>query len=102
MGWDFDQIDALVHQSEKAWHREVQYIRDGRPGLAEQRHRTPITDRSEQICFGTVVTDGRGTLRSIELDPVAVTGIYEDDITDAIAGAVNATFTQRYPRTERI
>lgn len=85
---DFDRIYDHVREMNRDWNRTVQNIRDGRPELSDRLYRLEITGADTR--FGTVEIDGRGILRSIDLDAHRAAGVYEADVIGSVIIAANA------------
>ncbi|WP_378738784.1 hypothetical protein [Nocardia brasiliensis] len=87
---DFDSISALVNEMNRDWNRSAQNILDGGSALADQLHEVRIVDRRAGTEFGSVTIDGRGLLRSIDLDADKVLDIYAGEVLGALVNAINS------------
>ncbi|WP_280439141.1 hypothetical protein [Nocardia cyriacigeorgica] len=89
---DFDKLYHFVQEMNRDWAMLVGDIRSGRrlAQLSEERHRVPVVDDFSGAEYGTIVVDGRGTIRSIMLEPYEVSQSNEQHILAAIIGALNS------------
>lgn len=90
---DLDSISALVQEMNRDWNRSAQNILDGGSALADRLYEVRVVDRRAGTEFGSVTIDGRGLLRSIDLDADKVLDIYQGEVLGALINAINSAIS---------
>ncbi|MBF6257916.1 hypothetical protein IU443_07530 [Nocardia farcinica] len=89
---DFDRIYHMVAEMNRDWAQLITDIRSGRKAeqRAAERHRVPVVDHYTGAEYGTIIIDGMGALRGLDLEAYEVSQSNESDVLAAIIAALNA------------
>ncbi|MFF3227181.1 hypothetical protein ACFYV7_30590 [Nocardia suismassiliense] len=90
---DFDRLYHLAEERNREWRDLMEDVNSGRfyTKRAAQSHKFPVVDDYSGVTYGSLIVDGNGTIRSMDLDAQEIARSNEGDVLKAISAAMNSS-----------